>query len=90
MTSETHEEPLTPVTHTQQPARSSRLTRREARRKRRNARRRMEELLAWVLVPLILLGLWWAVTAGLAFLGTSPGQVWDQFMQVKQQLEKKM
>ncbi len=90
MTSDTHEEPLTPVKTAPQPARSTRLTRREARRKRRKARHRLEELLAWILVPLILFGIYWAVTAGLNFLGTSPGQVWDQLMQVKQQLEKKM
>ena len=91
MTSETHEENLTPVAPAPvEPVRPKRLTGREARRKRRKSRKRMEEVLAWILVPVILIAIWWAVTAGLEFLGTSPSNVWDQLMQVKQMLEKKM
>ena len=83
-----HEEPLAPAPAPQRPAKKK-LTWREARRKRRKARRRGEELLAWVLVPVILFGLYWGVTATLDFFGTTPGQVWDQAMQVKAALEKK-
>ncbi|MGU3540728.1 hypothetical protein [Methylobacterium sp. A54F] len=65
------------------------LTRREERRRRRKRRRRGEEILAWFLVPAIILGIYWSVTAGLDLLGTSPGQVWDQLMQVKAMMEKR-
>jgi hypothetical protein len=46
-------------------------------------------MLAWVLVPLICLGIYWSITAGFEFMGTSPGQVWDQLMQVKAMMEKR-
>ncbi len=46
-------------------------------------------MLAWVLVPLICFGIYWSITAGFEFLGTSPGQVWDQLMQVKAMMEKR-
>lgn len=88
MNSELHEGPLTPVAHTTPPP-PQKLTRREERRRRRRSRRRGEELLAWVLVPIICLGIYWGITAGFDFLGTSPGQVWDQLMQVKAMMEKR-
>lgn len=74
-----------------EPARPPRkkLTWREARRKRRKARKRGEEILAWILVPVILVGLYWGVTALFDVFGTTPGTVWDQLMQVKAALEKK-
>ncbi|TXN41017.1 hypothetical protein FV228_32270, partial [Methylobacterium sp. WL18] len=65
------------------------LTRREERRRRRQRRRRGEEVLAWVLVPLICVGIYLGVNAGFDFFGTSPGQVWDQLMQVKTMMEKR-
>ena len=86
---DTHEEVLTPVESPPAPAKPKKLTRREERRKRRKARRRNEEVLAWVLVPVIVFGLWWGVTAGFEFFGTTPGTVWDQLMQVKKQLENR-
>ena len=86
MTDDLHEGPLTPVAHT---APSKRLTAREQRRLRRQRRRRGEELLAWVLVPLICFGIYWGITSGFEFMGTSPGQVWDQLMQVKAMMEKR-
>ncbi|MER2265655.1 hypothetical protein [Methylobacterium oxalidis] len=88
MNSELHEGPLTPVAHAAPPP-PQKLTRREERRRRRRSRRRGEELLAWVLVPIICLGIYWGITAGFDFLGTSPGQVWDQLMQVKAMMEKR-
>jgi hypothetical protein len=45
---------------------------REQRWERRRRRRLFEEALGWIVVPVILLGTYWAVTAGLEALGTSP------------------
>jgi len=86
MTEDLHEGPRSPVTH---PAPAQKLTRREERRRRRQRRRRGEEVLAWVLVPLICVGIYLGVNAGFDFFGTSPGQVWDQLMQVKTMMEKR-
>ncbi|MCE4222687.1 hypothetical protein HCU64_02895 [Methylobacterium sp. C25] len=94
MTSDTHEDALAPAPR-QAPAPKPRvtaktkLTGREARRKRRKARRRGEEILAWILVPLIVLALWWSANAVFDFFGTTPSTVWDQLMMAKKQLEKK-
>jgi hypothetical protein len=74
-----HEGPLTPVSTVQSAPVT--LTRREERRLRRKRRRRGEEILGWILVPVIVFGI--------EFLGTSPGQVWDQLMQVKAMMEKR-
>ncbi len=87
MTPDTQEEPLAPVAPARQP--KKKLTWREARRKRRTARRRGEEILAWFLVPVILIGIVLGINAALEFFGTTPGQVWDQAMQLKAALEKK-
>ena len=90
MGDDVQEETLSPVPQgTLPPKPKIRLTGREARRKRRTARRRYEEMLAWVLVPVILLGIVWGITSTLDYFGTTPGQVWDQLQQVKQALEKK-
>lgn len=43
---------------------------REKRWERRRRRRFTEEVLGWILVPLILLAVYWAGTAALAALGT--------------------
>ena len=45
---------------------------REKRWERRRRRRAVEEILGWVLVPLIVLGLFWGVRSGLGAIGTSP------------------
>lgn len=88
MTEDLREGPLTPVTHAA-PAQKQKPSGKEMRRQRRRRRRRGEEMLAWVLVPLICFGIYWSVTAGFEFMGTSPGQVWDQLMQVKAMMEKR-
>lgn len=88
MMSDTHEDTLTPVTRPSPPPKPK-LTAREARRRRRKSRRRGEEILGWILVPIIVFGVWWGVNAGFEFFGTTPGTVWDQLLQVKKQLEKK-
>jgi hypothetical protein len=86
MTDNLHEGPLSPVT---QQAPSKKPTWREERRLRRRRRKRGEEILAWVLVPVICFGIYWGISAGFDFFGTSPGQVWDQLMQVKAMMEKR-
>ena len=68
---EIHEGPLQP-TPTHQPGK---LGWREKRWERRRKRRVFEEVLGWILVPVILIGLYWGVKAGLAALGTSPSAV---------------
>ena len=45
---------------------------REQRWERRRKRRVFEEVLGWILVPLILLIAYWAVKSGLSALGTTP------------------
>lgn len=47
-----------------------RKTWREKRWERRRRRRWFEEILGWILVPAIVLACIWAVTAGLAAMGT--------------------
>ena len=86
MTDNLHEGPLSPVT---QQAPSRKPTWREERRLRRRRRKRGEEILAWFLVPLICVGIYLGVSASFSFFGTSPGQVWDQLMQVKAMMEKR-
>lgn len=83
--SDLHEGPLTPVSV----APSQALTAREKRRRRRTQRHRFEEILGWIVVPFILYGIYWGVSAGFDVLGTTPGTVWDQMMQVKQIMEKR-
>ncbi|GJD54191.1 hypothetical protein [Methylobacterium dankookense] len=78
-----------PLSQTQYAPAPKKLTAREQRRRRRQRRKRGEEMLAWILVPLICFGIYWGVNAGFAALGTSPGQVWDQLMQVKALMEKR-
>ncbi|MGX5774756.1 hypothetical protein [Methylorubrum zatmanii] len=90
MTSDMQEEPLTPVATPQASALPRPLTSREKRRRRRLARHRGEEILGWILVPAIIIGVVWGVNAVLEAMGTSPGVVWDQLMQVKAALSKKM
>jgi hypothetical protein len=88
MTDDLREGPLSTVPHAA-PAQKQKPSGRELRRQRRRRRRRGEEILAWVLVPLICFGIYWSITAGFEFMGTSPGQVWDQLMQVKAMMEKR-
>lgn len=60
------------------------LTAREQRWQRRRRRYWMEEILGWLLVPVILIGLYWALVAGLAVLNldiddvvAGAQQAWD-------------
>jgi hypothetical protein len=67
MTSEIHEGPLEPTS-----APVPRKSWREQRWERRRRRRFAEEVLGWILVPVILFGVYWGVDAGLNALGTTP------------------
>jgi len=73
MTTDLHEGPLeaAPTIAKAKP------TWREQRRIRRRRRVWFEEILAWVLVPVILFSCYWAVEMGLRALGTSTSAVFD-------------
>ena len=70
MTSELHEGPLAQA----QPAKK---TWREKRWERRRRRIWFEEILGWLLVPVILFVGYWALVSVLAAFGTTPGQIVD-------------
>ena len=73
MTTEIHEGPLE-AHPSEAPAKLS------WREKRRTARRRrvwFEELMGWILVPVILLGCYWLVDVGLNAIGTSPAAIME-------------
>jgi hypothetical protein len=74
MTLEIHQGPLdqAPAVHVQAPPKKSW---REQRWERRRRRIWFEEVLAWILVPVIVVAAYWLVVAGLAALGTSPGAI---------------
>jgi hypothetical protein len=48
---------------------------RQKRWERRRRRIWLEELLGWILVPIILIGAYWAIDAALNALGTSPSAI---------------
>lgn len=70
MSSETHE--IGPLRPSAVAAPASKKSWREKRWERRHRRRVAEEALGWVLVPVIVIGGFWAVKATLNALGTSP------------------
>ncbi|ACA16721.1 conserved hypothetical protein [Methylobacterium sp. 4-46] len=86
MTGDLNEGPLAPATTVAPPPK---LSRREKRRQRRRRRIIGEEILAWILVPLIVLAGYWAFAGALSFFGTTPTAFFDQMMQVKDALQKK-
>ena len=73
MTTETHEGPL------QAPAMEApaKLSWREKRHRRRRRRVWFEEVLAWVLVPVIVVGCYWLLDVGLNAMGTSPAAIME-------------
>jgi hypothetical protein len=74
MTSEIHEGPLVAATDVAASA-SQRRNWREERELRRRRRVWLEELMGWILVPIILVGGYWLVVGGLDALGTSPSAI---------------
>ena len=71
MKTEIHEGPLQPASEPV-PASTQKLSWREKRWQRRRRRKMFEEVLGWVLVPIIIGALYWGVKAGLNAAGTSP------------------
>jgi hypothetical protein len=74
MTTELHEGPLEASQTLDAPARMSW---REKRYQRRRRRVWFEEVLGWVLVPLIVLGCYWALNMGLNAIGMSPAAIME-------------
>ncbi len=75
MTSDVGERPLESEPAPAPPAPARTLTWRETRWQRRRRRRLFEEILGWILVPVICVALYWGVRAGLNAAGTSPTAV---------------
>ena len=74
MTSEIHEGPLQASHTLDAPAKVSW---REKRYQRRRRRVWLEEILGWILVPVIILGCYWFLEVGLSALGTSPAAIME-------------
>jgi hypothetical protein len=74
MTSEIHEGPLQASRTLDAPAKVSW---REKRYQRRRRRVWFEEILGWILVPVIVLGCYWFLEVGLSALGTSPAAIME-------------
>ncbi len=74
MTTDTHEEPLQASRTLDAPAKPSW---REKRYQRRRRRVWFEEILAWILVPIIVLSCYWILVGGLSALGTSPTAIME-------------
>ena len=70
MSSETHE--IGPLRPSAVAASAYKKSWREKRWERRHRRRMAEEVLGWVLVPIIVIGGFWGLKATLNALGTSP------------------
>ena len=77
MTSDIHEGPLEPAQGPAQRVAAPRLTWREKRWERRRKRKLFEEVLGWILVPVILLAGYWALTGVLGLFGLTPRAVMD-------------
>ena len=75
MTTETQEEPLegSPIL----PAAPAKMTWREKRYQRRRRRVWLEEILGWILVPVIVIACYWVLNMTLTAVGTSPGAIVD-------------
>jgi hypothetical protein len=74
MTSEIHEGPLEESRTLDAPAK---LSWREKRYHRRRRRVWFEEILGWILVPVIILGCYWLLNIGLNAVGTSPAAIME-------------
>ncbi|MBZ6076840.1 hypothetical protein [Microvirga puerhi] len=73
MTTELHEGPLEAAPTIAKP----KSTWREQRRARRRRRVWFEEILAWILVPVIVVGCYWVLELTLNALGTSTSTIID-------------
>ena len=75
MTTEVHQGPLESAPAVTAPATSYKKTWREQRWERRRRRMWFEEVLGWILVPVILVSCYWLVDMVLNALGTSPAAI---------------
>jgi hypothetical protein len=87
MTPDLREGPLATAPAPGVPARK--LSWREQRWLRRRRRIWFEEVLAWILVPIIVIGGFWLVTTILSAMGTSPSAIIDGLKTALQGLEKR-
>ncbi|RDI59939.1 hypothetical protein [Microvirga subterranea] len=83
MTTELHEGPLETAPAV---ASTSKLTWRQQRAVRRRRRVWFEEVLGWILVPLILFGCYWFVELVLSGMGTSIGAIIDGLSNLRSNL----
>lgn len=83
MTTDVQQGPLEPVNEINAPARKSG---RELRWERRRRRLWFEEILGWILVPVILLAGYWIIVALLEAIGTSPAAIINGLQTIKQAL----
>jgi hypothetical protein len=74
MTTELQKGPLEPAAPAPAPAK---ISWREQRYRRRRRRVWFEEILGWILVPIILVGCYWLASVILTALGTSPQAIID-------------
>ncbi|WP_262032211.1 hypothetical protein [Microvirga sp. Mcv34] len=74
MTSEIHEGPLEASRTLDAPAK---LSWREKRYRRRRRRVWFEEIMGWILVPVIIFGCYWLLTILLNAVGTSPAAIME-------------
>jgi len=73
MTSDVQQRPLETTPALTAPA--AKKTWREQRWERRRRRMWFEEMMGWILVPIILFSIYWIVDGFLAALGTSPSAI---------------
>jgi len=83
MTTELHEAPIETARIIEPPAK---LTWREKRELRRRRRVWFEEILAWILVPAIIVGCYWLLNVGLAAMGSSPEAIIEGFRTIADNL----
>lgn len=74
MTSEIHKGPLEASSTLEAP---TKVSWREKRYQRRRRRVWFEEVLGWILVPVIVIGCYWLLIVGLNAVGTSPAAIME-------------
>jgi len=83
MTTELHQGPLEAATEVAAPVKRSWRDQRELRRRRRIW---LEELIGWIVVPIILIGGYWLVIGALNAMGTSPSAILNGFSTITSNL----
>jgi hypothetical protein len=83
MTTEFQEGPIEAAPVATTPAK---LSWRQQRYQRRRRRVWFEEVLGWILVPVIVFGCYWLVTVGLNAVGTSPSAIIEGISSIRSNL----